>query len=116
VFYSTLYSLGLRLGEGLALKVGDIDADRMRVQVRDAKGNRDRFVPLSPATLRVLRRFWQTHRDPELLFPNRHGGLKGAVQATSPLDRGGVQKTLRQVASDCGLKKGYPISVIETGS
>ena len=49
------------LGEGLALKVGDIDADRMRVQVRDAKGNRDRFVPLAPATLSVLRRFWQTH-------------------------------------------------------
>jgi site-specific recombinase XerD len=46
VFYFTLYSLGLRLGEGLALKVGDIDAARMRVHIRDAKGNRDRFVPL----------------------------------------------------------------------
>lgn len=108
VFYFTLYSLGLRLGEGLALKVGDIDADRMRVQVRDAKGNRDRFVPLAPATLSVLRRFWQTHRHPELLFPNRHGGLRGAALATSPLDRGGVQKTLRQVAIDCGLKKRSP--------
>lgn len=43
VFYFTLYSLGLRLGEGLALKVGDIDAARGRVQVRDAKGNRDRL-------------------------------------------------------------------------
>jgi hypothetical protein len=98
----------LRLGEGLALKVGDIDATRMRVQVRDAKGNRDRFVPLAPATLRVLRRFWRTHRHPELLFPNRHCGLKGAAQASSPLDRGGVQKTLRQVVADCGLKKRSP--------
>lgn len=51
VFYFTLYSLGLRLGEGLALKVGDIDAARLRVQVRDAKGNRDRLVPLPQATL-----------------------------------------------------------------
>ena len=105
VFYFTLYSLGLRLGEGLALKVGDIDAARGRVQVRDAKGNRDRLVPLPQATLVMLRRFWQTHRHPELLFPNRHGGLRGARSATSPLDRGGVQKTLRQVAADCGLKK-----------
>jgi site-specific recombinase XerD len=108
VFYFTLYSLGLRLGEGLALKVGDIDAARLRVQVRDAKGNRDRLVPLPQATLTVLRRFWQTHRHPELLFPNRHAGLKGAHLATSPLDRGGVQTTLRQVASDCGLKKRSP--------
>lgn len=116
VFYFTLYSLGLRLGEGLALKVGDIDATRMRVQVRDAKGNRDRFVPLAPATLMVLRRFWQTHRHPELLFPNRHGGLKGAAQATSPLDRGGVQKTLRQVAADCGLKKRSPRTACATAT
>ena len=33
VFFFTLYSLGLRLGEGLALTVADIDAERMRVQV-----------------------------------------------------------------------------------
>lgn len=105
VFYFTLYSLGLRLGEGLALKVSDIDAQRRRVHIRDAKGNRDRFVPLPDATLNALRRFWQVHRHPELLFPNRHGGLKAAGCAHSPLDRGGVQLTLRQVALDCGLKK-----------
>ena len=105
VFYFTVYSMGLRLSEGLALKVGDIDATRQRVHVRDSKGNRDRFVPLPPATLDVLRRFWQTHRNPLLLFPNRHGGLKAAHQALTPLDRGGVQNTLRKVAMDCGLKK-----------
>lgn len=105
VFYFTLYSMGLRLGEGLALKVSDIDAQRRRVHIRDAKGNRDRFVPLPDATLDALRRFWQVHRHPELLFPNRHGGLKAAQHASSSLDRGGVQNTLRQVARDCGLKK-----------
>jgi integrase/recombinase XerD len=105
MLYFTLYSLGLRLGEGLALKVGDIDAERRRVHIRDGKGNRDRFVPLPEATLVTLRRFWQVHRHPELLFPNRHGGLKAAQSARSPLDRGGVQTTLRKVALDCGLKK-----------
>ena len=67
VFFFTLYSLGLRPGEGLALRVGDIDASRGRVHMRDAKGN-------------------------------RHGGLSGAHLARTPLDRGGAQKTLRQVA------------------
>ena len=105
VFFFTLYSLGLRLGEGLRLQVGDIDADRMRVQVRGAKGNRDRFVPLPDNTLQVLRRFWQSHRHPALLFPNRKCGPNRAHLASSPLDRGGVQATLRQVARDCGLKK-----------
>jgi site-specific recombinase XerD len=105
VFYFTIYSLGLRLGEGLRLQVGDIDAARERVHIRDSKGNKDRLVPLPEATLDVLRRFWQVHRNPVLLFPNRHGGRKGAISATTPLDRGGVQNTLRQVVADCGLKK-----------
>jgi integrase/recombinase XerD len=105
VFFFTLYSLGLRLGEGLRLQVGDIDAVRARVHIRDAKGNKDRFVPLPQATHRLLRRFWSVHRNPVLLFPNRHGGLSGAGAATTPLDRGGVQVTLRKVARACGLKK-----------
>jgi len=105
VFYFTLYSLGLRIGEGLRLQVGDIDAERKRVHIRNAKGNKDRFVPLPDTTLEVLRRFWATHQNPVLLFPNRHGGLKGARTAATPLDRGGVQKTLRLVTADCGIKK-----------
>jgi len=105
VFFFTLYSLGLRLGEGLRLQLGDIDAAHARVHVRDAKGNKDRFVPLPQATLALLRRFWQTHRNPALLFPNRHAGLKGAASATTPLDRGGVQKTLHKVVATCGLKE-----------
>jgi len=105
VFFFTLYSLGRRLGEGRRLQVGDIDATRGRVHLRDAKGNKDRLVPLPTATLGVRRRFWQVHRHPTLLFPNRHGGRKAAARARTPLDRGGVQLTLRKVAAQCGLKK-----------
>jgi integrase/recombinase XerD len=114
VLFFTLYSMGLRLGEGLHLTVADIDAARMRVHIRDAKGNKDRLVPLPTATLTCLRRFWQVHRNPVLLFPNRHGGLKSAHLATTPLDRGGVQETLRHVAQDCGLKKRLPRTACAT--
>lgn len=105
VFFFTLYSMGLRLGEGLQLRVGDIDAERMRVHVRDAKGNRDRLVPLPARTLEVLREFWTVHRNPVLLFPSRHGGLEGAASATTHMDRGGVQQALRQITAKIGLKK-----------
>jgi len=114
VFFFTVYSLGLRLSEGLALKVSDIDGERGRVHIRDSKGNRDRLVPLPRATLDVLRKFWLVHRHPELLFPNRKGGLAGACRAPSPLDRGGVQITLRKVALACGLKKRSPRTACAT--
>lgn len=108
VLYFTLYSLGLRLGEGLRLQVGDIDAARRRVHVRDAKGNKDRFVPLPAATLMALRRFWNLHRNPTLLFPSRQGGVRAAATATTALDRGGVQVALRRVVAACGIKKTSP--------
>jgi integrase len=46
--------MGLRLGEGLNLEVGDIDASRMRVHIRNAKGNKDRLVSLPLKTLRGI--------------------------------------------------------------
>jgi integrase/recombinase XerD len=110
-FFFVLYSMGLRLGEGLRLQIGDIDAARARVHIRDAKGNRDRFVPLPQATLQLLRDFWQVHRNPVLLFPSRQGGLKGATTATTAMDPGGVQTALHKVIGACGLKKRSRLTV-----
>ena len=42
VFFTTRYSTGRRLSEGLALEVGDIDAQRLRIPVRGGKGDQDR--------------------------------------------------------------------------
>lgn len=108
VLFFTLYSMGLRLGEGLRLQIGDIDSERMRVHIRDAKGSKDRFVPLPVKTLLILRRFWQLHQHPTLLFPNRKGGLKKAHLAASHLNMGGVQVTMAAVVKEMGLKKRYP--------
>jgi integrase/recombinase XerD len=94
--------------------VGEIDAARGRVHVRDAKGNKDRFVPLPQATQALLRRFWLVHRNPVLLFPNRHGGRRGAISAATPLDPGGVQRALHQVIETCGLKKTSPPTACAT--
>ncbi len=105
VFFFTLYSLGLRLGEGLRLQVGDVDGVRQRVHIRDSKGNRDRFVPLAQASLQVLRRFWRIHRNPVLLFPDRHRGLQAAASTTTALNAEGVQRALARVIGHCGLKK-----------
>lgn len=71
VFFLTLYSLGLRLGEGLNLTVGDIDSHRMLVHIRQGKGGKDRFIPLPRRTLYALRYYWQTHKNSRYLFPSQ---------------------------------------------
>lgn len=105
VFLFTLYSLGLRLSEGLILAPADIDADRMQVHIRDSKGNKDRLVPLPQKTLNVLRQFWLLHRHPSYLFPNRKRGLAKVHLAESPLDRGGIQIAIKAVIRQIGIKK-----------
>lgn len=65
----TIYSLGLRIGEGTNLQVSDIDSDRMFVHIHRGKGNKDRYVPLPKKTLTLLRAFYKTHRNPVWLFP-----------------------------------------------
>jgi integrase/recombinase XerD len=102
VFFFTLYSLGLRLGEGLRLTVADIDGARGRVHIRDAKGNKDRLVPLPTATYRLLRRFWQRHRNPVLLFPNRRGGLAGARRQDAARPRRRAESTAQRWSNPAG--------------
>jgi integrase/recombinase XerD len=108
VFFFTVYSLGLRISEGLRLQVGDIDGHRMRVHIRDSKGNKDRSVPLPAVTLDTLRRFWAIHRHPVFLFPNRKGGLVKSHTATTHLAQAGVSVALGKIVAACGIKKRSP--------
>ena len=97
--------MGLRVGEGLRLQTGDIDGVRQRVHIRNAKGNKDRLVPLPTKTLQVLRRFWGVHKHPIFIFPNRKRGLKNAHLVDSHLDRGGVQVAMQAVVKELKIKK-----------
>ena len=108
VFLLTTYSMGLRLGEALALQIGDIDAARKLVHIRRGKGHKDRMVPLPDLTLTGLRELWKKHRHPTLLFPNANGSLTTIRQAQGPMDRGGVQKAMQIVVAECGIKKKSP--------
>lgn len=103
-FLLTVYSMGLRLGEALQLKVGDIDSDRMKVHVRLGKGQKDRLVVLPKATLVALRQYWLSHKNPRLVFPaGRDSKMRHA--ATVVMDRGGVQKAVKAILKTCHIHK-----------
>ncbi len=103
-FILVAYSMGLRLGEALNLKVGDIDKDRMKVHVRQGKGKKDRFVTLPNVTLDAMRRYWLTHRNTQLLFPG--GKTAGAkCNAKAVMDRGGLQRSIKAIVKSCKIHK-----------
>ncbi len=132
VCLTTIYSCGLRLREGVTLETKDIDGERKQLQIRKAKGGKDRYVPLPERTLEMLRDFWSAHRHPTLLFPAKTplgippstaektmcpSGVRRAFQAA--LKESGVQKhatvhTLRHSYATHLLEAGINLRVIQS--
>lgn len=103
-YIMTVYSMGLRLGEALTLKVGDIDKNRMKVHIRRGKGKKDRFVTLPEKALFALRQYWVTHRHPSLLFPGGNTAEQ-RHKAKEVMDRGGLQKSFKTIVKSCNIHK-----------
>ena len=64
----TMYSAGLRVSEAAALKVRDIDSDRMTIRVDEGKGSKDRYTVLAKRTLHFLRGYWRMYQPSHWLF------------------------------------------------
>ena len=111
-FLWTVYSLGLRLQEGLALELGDIDSARMLVHVHRGKGAKDRFIPLPARTLVTLREHWATHHHPRLVFPAIGRGRKDAPTATTPMAAASVQGAMRRVVGQLGFRKSVHVHTL----
>ena len=67
----TAYAAGLRASELGRLQLTDIDSVRMCLRIEQGKGNKDRYVPLSPRLLEQLREYWRRERPQRWLFPNQ---------------------------------------------
>ncbi|MEE4212925.1 MAG: site-specific integrase [Parvularcula sp.] len=83
VFLRLVASCGLRLGEALRVETSDIDAKAGRLMIRDGKGGKDRYVPVSQELVAALRAHWLTHRNPKLLFPSGGRGRSVKQRSTS---------------------------------
>lgn len=97
---TTIYALGLRLGEGLRLESDHIDSQRRIVWVRDGKGARDRGVPLPRPLLARLRQYWKHDRPAS---PTKYLFVSPDTQA--PLHETTLQKTFTAVRQDISLEK-----------
>jgi integrase len=111
-FFWTVYSLGLRLEEGLRLQIRDIDSERMVVHVHRGKGAKDRYVPLPSRTLKVLRQHWTTHRHPEWLFPAKDRNGQRTAAADQPMKPMCVQKAMRRVVHELKFQKRISIHTL----
>jgi integrase/recombinase XerD len=103
---TTIYAGGLRLLEGARLQVAQVDSARMQLLIH-GKGGKDRYVPLAPPTLALLRAHWRTHRSREWLFvaPPRRGVPPGVVWPVGPVNRSSLQSAFVRACRAAGIPK-----------
>ena len=65
---SLAYSVGLRVSEVINLKIEDIDSKRMIIHIKNAKGKKDRILPLSQNILELLRNYYKEYKPKDFLF------------------------------------------------
>jgi integrase/recombinase XerD len=96
----TLYSTGLRRAELTALKVEDIDSQRMMIRVRQGKGRHDRDMPLSSKLLEVLRAYWRWKKPQCYLFPSDY-----QKRAGQPVSDKVIWWLCKKATREAGIKK-----------
>jgi integrase/recombinase XerD len=94
---ATLSATGVRVSELCQLQGTDIDSHRMVIRIRQGKGQRDRFVMLSPDLLPLLRRYWKLYQLQSWLFPG--------YRVTEPITRMGVAHICHQAGRTAKLTK-----------
>ncbi|RLD23376.1 MAG: hypothetical protein DRI70_09475 [Bacteroidetes bacterium] len=118
-----LYSSGVRREELLNLKIRDIDSDRMRIRVRNGKGNKSRDTLLAQNTLELLRSYYRLYHPSEYLFESYRAGTAYSGSSVIKVVQRAVQRanitkhiyphSLRHTFATHLLEQGVNLKVIQ---
>jgi len=100
---SVAYGAGLRASEVVALKVGDIDSQRMVLRIEQGKGSKDRYAMLSPVLLERLRTWWKAARAQGKMF--KGGWLFPGLNPIDPLSTRQLNRAIHAAADAAHIDK-----------
>jgi integrase/recombinase XerD len=111
------YSVGLRVSEVVNLRIEDIDSKRMLIHIKNAKGRKDRLVPLSQTVLELLRNYYTQYKPKEYLF-NGQSSLKYSIRSCQEIykkyiDQSGHIHQLRHSCFTNLLENGTDLRIIQ---
>ena len=111
------YSVGLRVSEIVNLKIEDIDSKRMLIYIKNAKGRKDRIVPLSEAVLELLRKYYIEYKPKQYLF-NGQNSIQYSIGSCQKIykkyiDSNSSIHTLRHSSFTNLLESGTDLRIIQ---
>ncbi len=114
---TTCYAAGLRISEVVRLKPTNIDSRRMVIRVEQGKGQKDRYVMLSPKLLEILRGWWRVNKPRHWLFPSdlpgRHISKDAVEQACQKARR---ISAIRKPITPHSLRHAFAVHLLESGT
>jgi integrase/recombinase XerD len=106
ILLGLLYGCGLRCFEARNIRLADLDFDRKMLHIRQGKGKKDRYVPLSEILIRGLKKYIKTERPERWLFngnPLAIGRARGDFDGR--YSQRGVQWAVNQARKESGILK-----------
>jgi len=114
---SLMYSCGLRRSELLNLKLTDIDSKRNLIIIKQAKGKKDRIVPLSTKIVEMLRNYYIAYKPKSWLFEGQAENTKYDERSLSSVLKQALAKTkINKPVSLHWLRHSYATHLLESGT
>jgi integrase/recombinase XerD len=115
IFY-LIYSGGMRISEAVNMRLTDIDSKRGMIRIRDAKGGKDREVPLSKTLFEQIRSYYKVYKPKEWLFEGQFGG-QYTTRSIQALFRQAIERTgIKKKATVHTLRHSYATHLLENGT
>lgn len=111
-----MYASGIRRGEVLNLKVGDIDFERKTLFIKKGKGQKDRITILSDATANVLKKYIDQYKPQIWLFEGQKGGKYSASSIWKTFDRQKQKNDIKKKGSVHTLRHSFATHLLEDGT
>lgn len=116
IILQLVYGMGLRVSEIVNLKTSNIDSTRMLVHIQNAKGKKDRYVPLPESILDHLRDYYRIYRPKSYLFEGQTGG-QYTVRSVQAIFKSAMKKAnINKSVGVHGLRHSYATHLMEAGT
>lgn len=110
-----LYGAGLRRSELLNLELNDIQSKRFLINIRDTKGNTERFTLLSQQSLFNLRVYYREWKPKKYLFEGKRGTQYSATSVANIVKRSASRAGILQKVSPHMLRHSFATHLLEDG-